>query len=143
MREKGFEYFDHEADIGIIGYGTSLNEAFGEGAKAMFQIMANIKNVEPKKEIKIDIEASDEEALFVEWLNSLLAYKDIEDIIFSDFKAGIKHLPDKYILNGIAKGEKINYNKHHLKIEVKAATYSQLKIEKINKIYRVQCVVDV
>lgn len=140
--KKNFEYFDHEADVGIVGYGNSLNEAFEEGAKAMFQIMVDIKNVEPKKEIEIEVEALDEEALFVEWLNSLLAHKDVEEMLFSDFKVEIKHLAGKYILNGIAKGEKINCKKHHLKTEVKAATYSQLKIEK-NNIYRVQCVVDV
>ena len=138
-----FEYFEHQADVGIIGYSTSLNNAFIEGAKAMFQIMADIKNIEPKKEIKIRVEATDDETLFIEWLNALLYHKDIEDILFSEFDVYINHRNEKSELIGTARGEKINYKKHHLKIEVKAATYSQLKIKKENDIYLVQCVVDV
>jgi SHS2 domain-containing protein len=141
--EAKFEYFDHEADIGIVGYGKNLEEAFEQGAKAMFNIMADINNIELKKEIKIKVEAPDEETLFIEWLNSLLAQKDIENLLFSEFEVKIKKVENKFVLEGIAKGEEMNYEKHQIDTEVKAATYSQLKIEKVNNIYKVQCVVDV
>ena len=43
------KFFEHKADIGIIGYGTSLEEAFAEGAKAMFEVMVDIKKVKKTK----------------------------------------------------------------------------------------------
>lgn len=143
MKKQNFDYFDHEADVGIIGYGKNLNEAFEEGAKAMFNVMMDLENIKPEREIKINAEAYDEEALFVEWLNSLLAYKDIEDMLFSDFKSDIRYISGKYILNGIARGEKIDYDTYNPNTEVKGATYSQLKIEKTNNLYKVQCIVDI
>lgn len=138
-----YKYFDHQADVGIIGFGKTLEEAFEEAAKAMFQFMSDIKNIEPKRSVKIKAEASDQETLLVEWLNALLSKKDIEDMFFSEFKIKIKKQKNKFILIGEARGEKTDYKKHHLKTEVKAATYSQLKIEKQGDIYKVQCVVDV
>lgn len=138
-----YEYFEHQADVGIIGCGATLEEAFIEGAKAMFQVMADIKNIEAKREIKIEAEANDEETLFVEWLNALLSHKDIDDMLFSEFKLKIKKEQNTFKLKGTAKGETTDYDKHHLKTEVKAATYSQLKVEILNKQYKVQCVVDV
>lgn len=138
-----FEYFEHQADVGIIGFGKTLDHAFEEGAKAMFQVMAEIANIEPKKEIRITVEAYDQETLFVEWLNALSTHKDIEDMLFCEFVVEMKQHKNKWILNGIAKGEKIDYDKHRLKLEVKAATYSQLKIDKSQNLYRVRCVLDV
>jgi SHS2 domain-containing protein len=142
-KRKQFGFFDHEADVGIFGVGSSLEEAFQEGAKALFQVMADIGNIEPKNETTVKVEAPDEEALFVEWLNALLAQKDVEDMFFSDFMVSIERVQETFVLTGVAKGERTNPEKHHLKIEVKAATYSQLKIEKSGKMFRAQCVVDV
>ena len=142
MKPK-FEYFDHEADIGIVGYGRNLEEAFEQGAKAMFNIMADINTIAREREVDIEVRANDKEALFIEWLNELLARKDIEGMLFSEFDVRIEEKGDMLVLKGTAKGEKINYEKHRVDIEVKAATYSQLKIEKIDGMWKVQCVVDV
>ena len=142
MKPK-FEYFDHEADIGIVGYGRNLEEAFEQGAKAMFNIMADINTIARERKVDIEVRANDREALFIEWLNELLARKDIEGMLFSEFDVRIEEKGDMLVLKGMAKGEKINYEKHRVDIEVKAATYSQLKIEKIDGIWKVQCVVDV
>lgn len=134
-----YKYFEHQADIGIIGLGQSLPEAFEEGAKAMFQVMCDIDKVEPKKTIKIKLESNDDESLFIDWLNELLAKKDIEEMMFSSFKVKIKGKS----LTAEVKGEMMNSEKHHLKVEVKAATYSQLRVWREGKDYKAQCVVDV
>ena len=134
-----FKYFDHKADIGIVGIGASLEEAFQEASKAMFNVMVDIKKVEKTKKIKITCDASNEEELLVEWLNKLLAEATINEMVFSDFSVQIKN----NTLSGTAAGEKLDHKKHKVKIEVKAATYSQLKIEKKGSNFIVQCVVDV
>jgi len=74
-----YELLEHEADIGIRGYGDTIEEAFENGAKAMFSIMVDLKKVNSQKNVKIKCEAPDIEALFVEWLNELLTKKDIEE----------------------------------------------------------------
>lgn len=140
---KRFEYFDHPADVGIIGFGGSLEEAFEEGAKAMFQVMAEIDRVEPMAPKEVEVDASDEESLLIRWLNALLALKDLEHMFFSDFKVKIRHLHDALVLKGVALGETIDIQKHYPKVEVKAATYSQLRVERSESMFRVQCVVDV
>lgn len=137
-----YKYFEHQADIGIIGAGKSLDTAFEEAAKAMFKIMCEIKQVEAKKVVKISASAQDESGLLIEWLNQLLAQKDIKEMMFSSFSVNITKKGDKFILSGIAKGEPVS-EKHHLKLEVKAATYSQLRVWREDKNYKAQCVVDV
>ena len=58
---------------------------------------------------------------------------------FCDFHVKIKGNK----LTATAYGEKFDAIKHKVKTEVKAATYSQLKIEKKGNKYYAQCVVDV
>lgn len=139
-----YEQFEHQADIGIRGYGETLEEAFENGARAMFDVVVNLEKVESKKEIKIECRAPNLEELFVEWLNRLLAEAGIGNLIFSDFKIKrIKKIDSDYKLLGLASGEELDLEKHEPRVEVKAATYSQLKVEKKGNQYVAQTIVDV
>lgn len=132
--------FEHKADIGIRGTGKTLAEAFEETAKAMFGIMWSLENVKPKQEIKIHCTADDNEALLIEWLNALLAEADVNEMVFSEFHAKV----DGKKLSGKAIGEKRDLAKHYPKTEVKAATYSSLKVRQNDGgTWVAQCVVDV
>lgn len=139
-----YEQFEHKADVGIRGYGKTIKEAFENGARAMFSVTGNLEKVEPEKEIKIECEAANLEELFVEWLNKLLSEAGIENLIFSNFEVNeIKMVHSRYKLLGAARGEKLNLERHEPKTEVKAATYSQLKVEKRENQYMAQTIVDV
>ena len=140
--QKLFETFDHKADIGIRGFGSTIEKAFENGAKAMFSVIANLRKVNAVRKVKIKGEAPDEASLFVEWLNALLTEADIKDLVFSKFKVKISKRNDDFQIIGEAWGEK-RQEKHQLKTEVKAATYSQLKVKKIRGRWVAQCIVDV
>jgi SHS2 domain-containing protein len=136
-----YESFPHEADIGIRGKGKSLEEAFEEAAKAMFDVEVNIKKVKAENKVKISCEAENQEELFIEWLNSLLSQASLKNMVFSKFK--VKFSKNKKIkLNGEAWGEKLQ-EKHEPKNEIKGATYSQLKVYKSKGLWIAQCIVDV
>ncbi len=138
-----YEYLDHEADIGILSTGDTLEETFEEGAKAMFDVMVDLDTVEGHQQVEIAVEATDVAALFVEWLNELLAQSDIKGMFFSNFCVEqIESLEGIYRLRGIAFGEVRDPNKHNIKTEVKGATYYGLKVWK-NGQHHAQSVLDV
>ncbi len=139
---KPFELLDHEADIGIRGWGKTAEEAFENGARAMFSVMVNLEKVEPQNEIAVDVTAEDLDSLFIEWLNELLAQRDILEMVFSEFSVEIKD-KDGFKLSGKAKGEFLNQEKHEIGTEVKAATYFGLKSGKKDKEFYFQCVLDI
>jgi SHS2 domain-containing protein len=134
-----FEIFEHKADVGVRGKGETLKEAFEEGARAMFSVMANIETVQPLETFEVEVSAQDEEALFVEWLNELLSLADLNNMVFSEFKVEIVGNN----LKGQATGEKWDLERHEPKTEVKAATYSSLSVKNENGSYVAQCIVDV
>ncbi len=136
---KTYETFEHRADIGIRGYGIRVEEAFENGAKAMFSVMVDINEVKAQESREISCEAPDMDYLFVEWLNNLLSVSHLNGMVFSNFKVEIMGQE----LKGSAWGERIDQGRHKLMTEVKAATYSMLKVGREDDMYFAQCIVDV
>jgi SHS2 domain-containing protein len=135
-----YEYFEHQADIGIRGKGNTLAEAFEQAALAMFEIMVDTIDLNPTESQIVEIEADNSEELLISWLSELLFLKDVENKIFSRFE--ISKIDDNTIV-AKAYGEKIDFSRHKLKLEVKAATWTQLAIKKHDNGYIAQCLVDV
>jgi len=136
---KQFETFEHEADIGIRGFGATAEEAFANAAKAMYSVMVDLARVEQKEFRGVNVTAADREQLLVEWLNGLLAVSDIERMVFSRFEVRIEGTA----LAGNAWGERLDRSRHDPKVEVKGATYHQLIVREEQGAVVAQCVVDV
>jgi SHS2 domain-containing protein len=137
---KKFEFIDiTTADVAFIAYGKSLDELFANAALAMFEVMINTKQVEPKVEVKVEVEGNDLESLMFNWLNELLVYVDAENLAFSEFDVRVDEKIPK--LEAICKGEKIS-NKHETKTHVKACTYHKLKVKR-NKTWEAFVILDI
>ncbi len=136
---KRYETFEHEADIGIRGYGDTLEEAFCHAAEAMYSVMVNISAVEANEKRSVMAVAEDREQLLVEWLNALLSISDIERMVFSKFEIRITGTE----IQGIAWGERLDPKKHEPNVEVKGATYHMLSVHEERGIFSAACVVDV
>jgi len=134
-----YETFGHEADIGIRGFGNSVEEAFENAAKALYSVMVNVNAVQPQTVRTVTASASDVELLFIEWLNSLLTLTDLDRIFFSKFKVKLEGT----FLHGTAWGESFNKVRHEPNVEVKGASYHLLSVKEENGRYVAQCVVDV
>jgi SHS2 domain-containing protein len=134
-----YETFEHEADVGIRGFGSSVEEAFQNAAAALYSVMVNIQAVEPKEERSVTVTAPDRELLLVEWLNALLSLSDIERMVFSKFEVAMEGAQ----LTGTAWGEGLDRARHEPHVEVKGATYHMLSVTEREGRYTAQCVVDV
>lgn len=141
-----YKYLEHEADMGIYASGKSWLEVFREGAKAVFNLMyvSDIRyKVSDIATVKIQVEANSIEGLFVEWINELLAQKDIHSLVLVEFIVDKIVEADKdYLLEGSAQGIDLADYKGEVKVEVKAATYAGLKCGQKDNEYFCQCVVD-
>ena len=140
MEDKIYELIEHTADIGIRVKGSDLKELFKNTALSMFDIIAQKQKTESSRQKKIIIEqkADNIDELFINWLNELLSLSAIRELIFNDFN--IKKL-DENNLEAVAEGEDIK--NYRINTEIKAATYHELKIEKISSGWQAQIIFDV
>ncbi len=132
------EYFEHGADIGIIGRGASLEQAFADAAAAMFAIMVETEAVQPALQVDVAFTEDDVELALVRWLNALLAQARETGAVFSRFEL----LRDGTHWRGRAFGERWR-DAHARGTEVKGATLTALSVQQDRDGWQARCVVDV
>ena len=133
-------HFPHQADMGVRGVGPTLAAAFEQAALAMTAVVTDPASVVPALAVDIDCEAPDDELLLVDWLNALILEMAARHMLFSRFEVGL----DGHHLHATAWGESVDIEKHQPAVEVKGATYTELKVEKSESgRWLAQCVVDV
>ncbi len=139
MATSRWEHFEHQADIGVRGFGTTQAEAFEQAALAMSAIVTDLPSIEPKQLINIACQDTDHELLLVDWLNALIFEMSTRKMLFSRFVVKIEDGQ----LTARAWGESINIARHHPAVEIKGATYTELKLYQKQGQWIAQCIVDV
>ncbi|RMH36025.1 MAG: archease [Nitrospirae bacterium] len=135
-----WEHFPHDADIGVRGIGTTKAQAFEQAALALTAVITDPQRVDPKEERRFSCEAPDDELLLVDWLNALIFAMAHEHLLFSRFDVTIHD----HRLEAIAWGEPVDRQKHEPAVEVKGATYTELRVQQTaDNEWIAQCVVDV
>lgn len=138
MPLNNYDYFDHEADIGIIGRGDTLENAFIQAARAVFAYMVDLDKVQPQQTIHIEFIEEDPEFALVEWLNALLAEARQAGLVFSQFTLQRKN--NHWL--GTAQGEPWRESLER-GTEVKGATLTMLSVKQHIHTYEARCVIDV
>lgn len=140
MNNTYWEHFPHQADIGVRGVGPTLAAAFEQAALAMTAVTTDPALVAPGESVEITCEAPDDELLLVDWLNGLILEMAIRRMLFSRFAVAL----DGHRLRATAWGESVDVAKHQPAVEIKGATYTELKVGKTETgLWFAQCVVDV
>lgn len=145
---KDFEELPHTADMKIRAYGKTKKELFCNSLIGMFQIIgpqAQGCRVEDERVIcdklpekhEITVESPDEVALMVDFLSEALYLSDVHNEAYLD--ATIHELTETSIKATIY-GVKITGFEV---VEIKAVTYHELEIEKINNTWQVDIVFDI
>ena len=140
-----YEYLEDiaTADIAFEARGKTIAEAFGNAAKATFNIITDIKNIKRETEKSLILETEDLESLLFEWIDNLLFYWDSENLVFSVFDIGIEKTENGYKLKAIVKGEKFDPGKHTVKQNVKSPTYHLMKIRQEKGEWKLRMVIDI
>ena len=135
-----WEHFEHGADIGIRGTGATKEAAFQQVALALTSVVTDLDSVRPERAVSIACEAPGDDLLLVDWLNALVYEMATRRMLFSAFAVTIE---DSH-LQATAWGQSVDRVRHEPAVEVKGATYTALRAERLaGGHWLVQCVVDV
>ena len=140
MDKKNYELLEHTADIAVLVKADSLKKLFINSAAAMFEIISAPVYDKLSSPLCAQVEESggNFEELLVNWLNQLLFLSASREIIFRDFK--ITELSER-TLKAEASGLPMSACEVH--IEVKAATYHELKVSNNEDEWQAKIIFDV
>jgi SHS2 domain-containing protein len=140
MTQGHWEHFEHEADMGVVGVGPTLGEAFAQAALAMTAIVTDLERIEPRTQVSMACEAPDDELLFVDWLNAVVYEMSSQRLLFSRFAVEVRD----HRVHATAWGETIDRERHQPVVEIKGATYTTLRVyQDTQGLWHAQTVVDV
>ena len=136
-------YIDHTADILFEAEASTLPELFEQCGLAIEECQVDLSTVEliEKKEWhsvnpKID-------ALLFDFLDDLLFYKDADQLLFSQFKFELKEVEGEFRLHITAYGEKLDVEKHHPKVDVKAITMHMFQVKRTDSGWYAKVLIDI
>jgi tRNA nucleotidyltransferase (CCA-adding enzyme) len=133
-------HFPHQADMGVRGVGPTLAAAFEQTALAMVAVVADPSGVAAQDAVDIRCEAPDDELLLVDWLNALVLEMAARHMLFGRFEVSL----EGHRLHATAWGEPVDPSRHQPAVEIKGATYTELKVGRDEAgQWFAQCVVDV
>jgi len=125
---------DHATDAFIEVTAKDLREAFSVTADAVINITLDQDKVEEKEQKEFSAKGKDLRYLLFSWLEEItfvlitegFAIRRIEFDIFEN---------DGYIIQAKAFGEPLEFTKHNFKVEIKAPTFYEMKIEQNNGVF--------
>lgn len=132
MNSNYFEFIDHPADIQVHAVGDTLERAIEQCVLAMTETMTDLASVKAEVCKEISIRAPNKEMLLINYLTEYLAIFDIEMLLFSKIKVekiGFNPELNEYIIRSKSWGQPFNPEVHEMRTEIKAITYSYLRIE--------------
>lgn len=132
---------EHPADIQLHAWGKTLAEALENVSLAMFNYMATLSTVgrDPQFDTKFTVKATDDMQLVFNLLSELIARSNTLALC----NIRVTSLSEaKHSISVEIEGEEYSA-KHDRGTEVKAVTYSALKIEKVDDKVHIYCIVDI
>jgi SHS2 domain-containing protein len=135
-----YETFEHTADLGLRVRAADLNTLFAEAAAALFSVIVeDLKSVEPRRPVEIQLDGNDREYLLFDWLKGLLYQFDTGHLLFSRFDVQV----GADGLTATAWGEPLDRARHVLDHEVKAITYHGLSVAQTTDGWHAEVIVDI
>jgi SHS2 domain-containing protein len=125
---------DHATDAFIEVTAKDLKEAFSVTADAVINITLDQDKVEEKEQKEFSAIGKDLRYLLFSWLEEITFVLITEGFAIRRIEFDILE-NDGYTINAKAYGEPLNFEKHNFKVEIKAPTFYEMKIEQNNGVF--------
>ena len=129
-----YKFLDHATDAFVEVRAKNLKEAFAVTADAIINLTLDQEKVEEKQQKEFSAKGKDLRYLLFNWLEEITFVLITEG--FAIKKIEFEILENKgYQINAIAFGEPLDLKKHNFKVEIKAPTFYEMKIERKDGVF--------
>lgn len=139
-----YEFLDHTADVQIHSWGDDLKETFENAAMAMTAYITDINKVDIVTKETIEVEADDLKGLLYRFLDEVLFLFNADPYLLSKRIRILNFdIATKFSIKAECYGETFSMNKHSQGTEIKAITYSAMRITDEPNKHEVYFIVDI
>lgn len=135
-----YTIFEHTADVGIEVRADSREQLFTRSALAMADMMFERAPGGSAESRLIMVVGANPEELLIAWLNELLYIYTVEGLIFSGF-SDVELAETTFMARG--HGSRYDPDLHSMEMEIKAATYHGVGLERKGDEWTARIIFDV
>ena len=129
-----YKFLDHATDAFVEVYAKDLREAFAVTADAVINITIDQDKVEEKQKKEFSAHGKDLRYLLFSWLEEITFILITEGFAIRRIEFDIIE-NGEYSINATAFGEPLDLKKHNFKVEIKAPTFYEMKIEQNDRVF--------
>jgi SHS2 domain-containing protein len=134
-----FELRAHTADVAVAAAGTTLDETVGAVADGLAAAMCETIP-EDGERFEFTVVAENREALLYEYLAEVIYQRDVRGVLPVENRTRVRHEDDEWHCEASAQGVPLSAVDAR---EVKAVTYSEMRIEECEEGWQAYVVFDV
>ncbi len=125
--DEGFELLAHPSEVGFRARGRTLEDAFENAGRALFQVMTDIDELRTDVAVDIVVDAESLEALLFDFVDELIFIAEADGVLLKEFDLHLETYPERFKVEGVARGQTIEDGMRLQ--DVKAPTYSDMRVE--------------
>ncbi|MBI5409661.1 MAG: archease [Nitrospirae bacterium] len=148
---KRYEQIDTSGDVGLRIWGDSMEELFENAAEGLSDLITDVSGIKEAEKKQVALNAEKNEDLLINWLNELIFLFDTYGFIGRRFVVNISPplpSPAKGGKEGITLTSKISGGifapeVNESRLLIKAATYHNLSVKKVNSGWEAVVIFDI
>ena len=129
-----YKFLDHATDAFVEVTAKDLKEAFALTADAVINITIDQDKVEEFDEKEFSANGKDLRYLLFSWIEEITFVLITEGFAIRRIEFDISE-NNGYLINAKAFGEALDLKKHNFKVEIKAPTFYEMKIEQNDGVF--------
>ena len=141
-----YEFVDEltVADLAFRAWGRDLVETFVAAADAVMNAMVeDLETIQPHDTRQLSVEHEALDMLLFNFLQELVYYKDAEQLLLRIQQLRIADDRQPYILHATAVGERIDPDRHHMRVDVKAVTLHRFSLTQTERGWEATVILDI
>ena len=132
------------ADVAFEATGACLEDVFTAAAEALLAVtVADRQSVRDGLRQNVTLEAESAEMLLFDFLQELVFLKDRDQTLLFAHHISIGTRRDRCRLKAVLAGEKLDYARHDLVVDIKAVTLHMFTLEKVQGTWRALVILDI
>lgn len=132
------------ADIAFRARGADLESVFIAAGEATLSAMIdNLDAIEPREQRAFQLENDALDLLLFNFLNEIIYHKDCAQLLLRVDQVAITQTDGNHRLTAQAHGERLDPERHHQRVDVKAVTLHHFKLEQTADGWEAQVVLDI
>lgn len=132
------------ADIAFHAWGDDLEEVFKSAGDAVINTMIdNLEAIALIATRTFELENDELDLLLFNFLQEFVYYKDSELLLLRAQQVQIEKKESGYFLTAVTQGERLDADRHHQRVDVKAVTLHQFQLRQTEVGWMAQVILDI